>query len=100
MNAVQLLSAVSGLRGLLEKELQSEMSNDGLSASFSYCVTHTFSISLYLPLSLSLYLKPSPIFSGSPDYPPSLGGERLRTKLPPVCADPQTREQVPRQICR
>lgn len=43
---------------------------------------------------------PSPIFSGSSDHPPSLGGERLRSKLPPVRPDPQAGEQVPRQICR
>lgn len=46
------------------------------------------------------HLSSFPIFSGSSDHPPSLGCERLCSKLPPVCPDSQAREQVPCQICR
>lgn len=64
---------------------------------FSLCCTLTLALSLPLHLShYSLFL----IFSGSPDHPSSMGGERLRSKLPPLRPDSQAREQVPCQICR
>lgn len=53
-----------------------------------------------LPSSLSFSLTLSFSLPGSPNHFKSLGGERLCPKLPPVCPDPQTWEQVPRQVCR
>lgn len=104
--AIQFNCSVSGLRGLLERSRNLMPLMMGFSLSFSLCYTFPF-LSLALALSLLLFsCRPShfrcvsAIFSGSSDHPPSLGGERLCTKLPPVRPDSQAREQVPRQICR
>lgn len=39
-------------------------------------------------------------FVGSSDHPEGLGGEGLRSQLPPVHPDPQTREQISCEVRR
>lgn len=83
---------------IFSEELQTDTDNDGFLPLF-LSLSHFSSLSPVFSLHPS-HISPFSIFSGSSDYPPSLGCKRLRSKLPSVCPNSQAREQVPRQICR
>lgn len=99
MRAIQLLRAVSGLRGLLEWRYNLMLLIMGFHIFLSVALFHSPSLSPSLPCLHTIQHR-LPIFSGSSDHPPSLGSERLCSELPPLRPDSQAREQVPRQICR
>lgn len=85
-------------KSIIGQERQSDAAADGFLPLF-FSMSHFYFLSVFFSLHPS-HSHPSPIFSGSSDHPPSLGSERLCSKLPPLRPDSQARKQVPRQICR